>query len=193
MKYNNDYIKGLNDRRMVADYINSFMATSAYRLDEMHPYQVLMDIKVKSTNNVLPNRIHRTFYKKAMGVDYFLTKQEVGQKIPIRFLFKGKSGIYFKVPSDFINQPEQYLMILSHLNYYILVVDKHEKKGKRKINISIPIHIDIFINNWKWKMGTNSNKTRLQFKGKVRSIETSHPLIKNVFDITKIDYLKELL
>lgn len=187
--FNSDFNKGKKDREEISDYLNSFFS-DGYKLVRIHSHLKTMTIQEKRKNNKLPNRLIPSGITRAMGLDYFLTKNN--SKIPIRFMIvDGRKGmIYMKLPSEYKNDWKKWLNICKNLDYHFVIVDK------KKMIFHPPIHINTFMKNWTpTKMESKGNKNRLNFSGDLSTVlqYLSHPKHSDLFGNSVIKSLENLI
>lgn len=184
-KFTKDFIKGKNNREKWIVKLNKELELDGYRLIRKHDHLKTMKIHEKVKQNKLPNRIQEAPFHNAMGLYYELSRKERKKRVPIILLQK---TIYVKTPSEYISDWEAYLQILSDFGYYIILVNALGGL------FSLPISIDIFRKYWKpKKMESKGNRNRIQFYGKVSTINYFKPTQKNVFGESVISELKKLI
>lgn len=172
-KFAEDFNKGKNRREMIASYINQYLPEEL-ELKRIHSHLRTMHISQKVKNNLTKNRIFSAPFQKAMGLDYWLTKRDVKTVIPIRFIIinHGRGNVYLKLPSDWIENWEEYLTLLEKLDYHIMIIDTDGPLFKE------PIPISFFMKEWTPKRTTSKgNKNRLDFQGPLKELkDTIHPM-----------------
>ena len=183
-KRSRDFCVGKDNREDWAGELNKYLGEEYY-LTRKHDYVKVMPINEKVSNNKLSNRIEASSFLHAMGLYYELSKKERTERKLVIFLQK---TIYVKTSSEFIDNWQTYLDILSSFDCHIILV---AESGKQ---FSFPIPVNVFIKYWSpVKLESKGNKTRIQFHGKVSEIILISPTRKNVFQKTIISELENLI
>lgn len=159
-KRKSDYRQGDQDREGTTEYLNLL-------LPKWLSFQKYYRTYLSTTGKEL-NYLH-----------YCLTHARKHPGLPFVFLYK-RTGMYIKVPPQFLDNPQRYLDKFIAENYYLLLID--DEGDKEYFSRPIPFHE---VNKWDWKMSeADGNTNRMQFSLAINKIEYRHPMEQgnNFFD-----------
>ena len=118
-KFIEDHKKGKLRREHEVVLLNAELSDS-YKIERIHLLLKSMHISEKVKNNITPNRIRSSPFMNAMGLDYHLIKKSSDVVIPLRFLNIDVTNLYLKLPNDYINNWQEYLLLLSNFKYHFI-------------------------------------------------------------------------
>ena len=142
-------------------------ANTGMRFIRKHDNLKTMTTAERVRHNTLNNYMSEVPFTSAMALYYILTKEHRKKQVPFIFLYKN-GGVYLKIPKEYKETVQEYLQLLTHYNYHILMIDETTQ------TYSFPVSISTLCTPpWKHTMSTSKGNTnRLQFYGQIVSFRS---------------------
>lgn len=129
-KTTSDFLGGAENREKVATAFNAqaMMLHSPIRIRRYHPDIKIMSPSEKQRFNTDRNRNSNDDKNKAMGLDYEIYSLESTlSPIRLQIRFSDGGGHYIKIPSDRLQDVENYIKEIENSTYALFVLKKMDK------------------------------------------------------------------
>lgn len=187
-KWTEDYLKGKVDRALVRQNLNKDLERYGLIIEPFHTFSKTMRPEEKFHYNTKKNRMSKVSLVRAMGIDYcILDKTNYESVQPVLVRFSNDFGVYIKLPTDYIDRPEDFLRLIE--SYWFIFVKRESGIGVCNQYANI-LSVKEIVKRYRWKLSdSKGNKNRLGFNMNPDIFDYRNPIMEDLFGDSFMDII----